>query len=295
MKIATLFLALFLSISAQSATPMPPQGGVLQINPSVIEFKDFSPKTITVNNNYYLSKSEILSVELVIKKANGWLSNYSWMLQTSISDNGEITLNPYKLEIGTYTLIVNTKYGKVTAPVNAILVDPPVGDTSPGNPSDRYRTDIQLSENYYLGQSVVIPLSIPAGETYEWTVNGEVIYQTADAFIYLPNTSGLYNISLKATRNGVLVSSWSGQFNVIYEPSASLNYKVGQKVLFQAPENYLLRNCKINEVEINCAEQASFIQKFTEKGEYFVTLEVYSTLSSASMPFRVISYSVTIE
>lgn len=300
MKKLILLFAIMLSVNTYAMPPLPQIG----TNPEKLVIKNqdenYQFQLLELPNRVQIQQKDIGSIKLVIEKENGKVSNYSWMIQSKVLNDGTISINPKRLEIGSYTLIINTSLGVVKTPLIAQLVVPPVPDVVPGQPGDQYRTIIELPEYYYFGQMVKIGIDIPQGETYEWTVvdaekNEEKFIQYTDSFNYTPTQVGFHSIALKAYKGSKLVSQWSGYFYVKSEPAIELSYRVGQTVNIGFTKGYELYNCSVNYNTENCTSLERFEYKFKTPGEYVLTFYLKAVSPDATMAFRKLTYLVTIK
>lgn len=139
-------------------------------------------------------------------------SNYSFMFEFNINEDGSITIKPNKdsLEFGSYRLYVYTIYGTATALIDANpkKPKPPVQPGEPGNYSFSYAIELP---DYAPGQVVSIDLREDGENIYTWYIDGKVHSsgQGLTSFRAVPEV-GEHEISFIARdAAGAVVSAWS--------------------------------------------------------------------------------------
>lgn len=183
--------------------------------------------------------------------------DYDHMVEVQKGDEA-LTVSPSgDMEVGTYTLEIQTAKGKAEVKVHAPLttlesiVERKAEQTGItvqqardrfGLTSESPRADIMLDVPpiYYEGQ--VLTLAVPAtpGQTHEWLVNGDVVHEGPNAltFALLFADTGDYFIGYRARKGDAITASDVAYTTVLSLPPTVIETNEGQTVQLQAPRGY---------------------------------------------------------
>ena len=227
-------------------------------------------------------------------------SDYSFMFDFTVSDDGLITLKPNSglLEIGSYELVVKTVYGTVRGVINADLRDsiPPLPPRTANLAKFSY--DLKLPD-YTHGQAISIELSADRKNTYTWYIDGEIHSSGPGetSFRAWPEP-GVHEISYVArSPAGVVVSSWSDTTEIAEETAIKSTVRKGYKVPFSAPGGYTqvswtLDGKLISANHVERSVQDTQLLKFRSKGKHVLTCLARGSVSG---DFRRITWSVNVK
>ena len=199
------------------------------LSPREIDVKNFSQsqKIFVTRDGKALSPGEIIKVVSGVYKTGNEVfdsssgethtSDYSYMFDIKINDDGSITLKAKEasLQIGTYVLYVYTTHGLATGLIDANLREPYPAKPRSKLPPPSLSYDIQLPD-YPYGQDISLELTADEENTYTWYIDGEIhstgLGQTS--FRARPSI-GEHEISFIAVNaDGKVVSTWSDTVKV---------------------------------------------------------------------------------
>ena len=227
-------------------------------------------------------------------------SDYSFMFDFALGDDGVITLKPNKgvLQIGSYDLVVKTVYGTVRGVINADLSDsiPPLPPRTAN--LARFSYDMKLPD-YTYGKTISIELDADQKNTYTWYIDGEIHSSGLgeSSFRAWPET-GVHEISYVArSPAGAIVSSWSDTTEISEEIAIKSTVRKGYKVPFSAPAGYtqvswMLDGKLISDNQVDRSVQDTQLVKFRNKGTHILTCLARGSVSG---DFRRITWSVKVK
>ena len=227
-------------------------------------------------------------------------SDYSFMFEFRINDDGSITLIPNEdlLEIGRYHLYVHTKHGTATGFIDANLRESnPIRALNPVKwPEFTY--DIELPDHVY-GQVIAIDLSPDKVNTYTWTINGKVhssgLGKTAFRAWPEPGSNEISYIAQNP--EGVAVSSWSDTTVVTAEETVNITFRKGDKVPFTAPAGFsrvtwFLDGKTLADNHPDPSVRDTQQVKFKQRGTHLLSCKAQD---SDNGNFRLLSWSVNVK
>ncbi len=252
------------------------------------------PNTITFNNFNQQYTIKISNNGIPIKKADikGWsfiADNhvYNHMVSVIYQDGG-ILVKPAELEAGTYDLIINTTYGKVSISVSAPLdqlfgsiediarmkgktVEEVKREIGLYTPSPRCDISIILSPQYYEGQTIELKIDGNLDHFYIWKVNNKIILQGIGEtkFEYTFPEPGDYTIEVIEKEGEAIVGSANAKTKVVmYEP-IKVNAKMNQPITLKGVPNYTNYKWLVDGVEQNNNSEIA-IFKFNAERDFRV-------------------------
>lgn len=252
------------------------------------------PNKITFNNLNQQYTIKIFKDGTPIRKSEikGWSflvdeHAYNHMVKVSIQD-GYLSVKPAELETGTYELVINTAYGKVTIPVYAPLdqlfgsiedrarmtgktVEEVKREIGLYTPSPRTTISINLPAQYYEGQTVKLNIDGDVNNYYIWKVNERVVSQGLGktVFEYTFPEPGEYTIAIEEKSGDITLGSATAKTKVIsYEP-IKVNAIMNQPITLKGAPNYTKYQWLVDGVDQNKnTEEATF--RFNAEKEFKV-------------------------
>ncbi len=252
--------------------------------PNIITFNNFNQQYIIKisNNGIPIKKGDI-------KGWNFLADNhvYNHMICITPQDGG-ISIKPAQLEAGTYDLVINTNYGKVTVTVYAPLdqifgsiedrarmagktVEEVKRELGLYTPSPRSELIIQLAPQYYEGQTLELKIDGNIDHLYIWKVNNKPVLQGVGEikFEYTFPQPGEYVLEVIEKEGENIIASTTARTKVIaYEP-LKVNAKINQPITLKGVPNYNTYKWFVDGVEQNKnSDTATF--KFNAEREFKV-------------------------
>ena len=227
-------------------------------------------------------------------------SDYSYMFDFEVGDDGVVTLRPNKglIEIGSYDLVVKTVYGTIKGVIKADLRDS-IAPLPPRTENlSKFSYDLKLAD-YTYGQAVSIELIPDQKNTYTWYIDGKMHASGpgVTSFRAWPEP-GVHEISYIArSPAGGVVSSWSDTTEIAEEIAIKTTARKGYKIPFSAPGGYtqvtwMLDGQLVSDNHLDRSANDTQLLTFRSKGTYLVTC---LARGSESGDFRHITWSVKVK
>lgn len=252
-----------------------------------------------------LAKSDITTSKFMVND-----SNYGRMISVTAQDGGVRVAPTDAMEVGSYTLIIETKKGIVYVPVNVPLD----GETSLldertealggareeamkeiGLTTDLPRGDVhfKLPARYRVGQ--VLQLSAPSapGVLYRWSVNGTVVAEASPQMSYVFPAEGDYTVRLEqGGGNSAWRTTCEATTLVEENPPTPFTAKKGQRVTFSAPEGYATYSWQLDGKAMGT--NRSIALAFPNPGKYLLTCRCEQGTTGAPGTFFNVRYEVSV-
>jgi len=253
-----------------------------------------SPEAVTFTTQEQVASVQVLKSgrPVEIDRVRGYQflvgkNTYGHMI-TVKAENENIRIKPTEqLEVGTYTLAVNTNAGRVLIDVRAPLsgmsdslqaraeragVAPETMKQMLGLASANPREAVAftLPQRYYEGQTLVLTMKEHPDRYYTWAVNGEVVEEGLgkNELVYTFKEPGDYLISYTERENGNIIAAAAGDTIVEPIPAVAIEMPAYSEFVARAPDGYRRYAWRSNGATIGNGREVRY--RLNEPGIYEV-------------------------
>ena len=282
----------------------------LTATPGQIVFNSLD-ETKTVNltqNGQPIAKGDI----------NGWTlevssHDYDYMLDVEKKD-GALSITPTDmLEIGKYSLVVNTDYGKANIVVQSPLSDLP--DSLENRAADMGITAEELQHRLgesqllykdaetrvvspgvtYVGQAYPMPPAEDPGVQRRYYIDGQIIEfpSEANTYDYWFEEPGLYDVGYQDLKENKVITAEHGLVTVTEQPPLRYLGSAGSRVDLAGPEGYKDYTWHIDGKTVEAGEH--LVHVFSEPGTYDVRVDATGPYDAAHGPTHTMHYVVHVK
>ena len=296
-----------MSIVSAMAIALSPAALAIEANPAQIEIKT-ADQVVTISVTHDgapVPAASITSVKLYVDN-----HDYDHMITVDKKD-GAVTIRPTEaLELGHYDLAIKTGQGEVRVPVTAlqtvadeglearakrqgVSVDEIKAQLGISQSFGQDRIDLNLSETYYVGQSLKMKMDVPAGRTASWMVNGAAVDAPGGSLNYAFEQKGIYDIAYVEKEKERTMAIALSTVTVVAEPSIPVTVKAGVTQTLNGPEGYGRYAWKLDGAEAGTG--SSWKGTFESPGAHSVTVRAEAPSVESAQSIRELTYAITVE
>ncbi len=289
------------------AIALAPAALAVEANPSQIGINT-ADQAVTIgvtHDGAPVPAASITSVKLYVDN-----HDYDHMITVEKKD-GAVTIRPTEaLELGHYDLAIKTGQGEVRVPVTAlqtvadeglearakrqgVTVEEIKAQLGISQSVGQDRIDLNLSETYYVGQSLKMKMDVPAGRTASWMVNGAAVGAPGGSLNYPFEQTGIYDIAYVEKEKERTMAIALGTVTVVAEPSIPVTVKAGVTQTLMGPEGYGRYTWKLDGAE--AGKGSSWKGTFEIPGTHSVTVRAEAPSVDSAQSFRELTYAITVE
>jgi hypothetical protein len=243
-------------------------------------------------------------------------SAYTFMVEVSIEEKDgaaviNVEPNPDELEIGSYTLEVETTRGTaefwIDAPLTALESVLEKAAQARGVSVQQIRKQlglvtyapreelgIALPETIHVGRTVIVELAEDPGLYHTWYVN-QMPYAhgaEADTFRYTAWDPGLVSIHLVTTNaEGRKINEWHDTIEVVAEHPKQVTLEAGEPVEFRGPDGYVAYEWQVDGLPV--PGDKTMLSEFDDAGAYMVECLAMQDYENLMERFRLVRWEVT--
>ena len=289
------------------ALAVAPAALAVEAVPSAIEIKT-ADQVVTIgvtHDGAPVPAASITSVKLYVDN-----HDYDHMITVEKKD-GAVTIRPTEaLELGHYDLAIKTGQGEVRVPVTAlqsvadeglearakrqgVTVEEIKAQLGISQSFGQDRIDLNLSETYYVGQSLTMKMEVPAGRIASWMVNGAAVDAPGGSLNYPFEQTGIYDIAYVEKQKERTMAIALGTVTVVAEPSIPVTVKAGVIQTLLGPEGYGRYTWKLDGAD--AGKESSWKGSFESPGAHSVTVRAEAPSAESAQSFRELTYAITVE
>ncbi|MBI5091958.1 MAG: hypothetical protein HZB26_05880 [Candidatus Hydrogenedentes bacterium] len=249
-----------------------------------------------------------------IKGAKYMASDHDYARMFSFTKkDGEVTVTPTKLlEVGSYTLVLNTAHGPVSVEILAPLTDLPdtlekqaatLGITVDelkakmglSRKMKRETLSIDLPVSYVEGQTLNVTLEPNPKRIFIWSINDKVIKQGAgeNTFSYTFDNPGKYTFKVEEKEGDTVVASATSATEVTAPPPVRWDATVGDSRVLDGPKGYSRYTWSMNGKRVS--DGLVLKLTFTDPGKYTIECRAEDPTDKAAAKSRHLVYEVTVK
>ena len=242
-------------------------------------------------------------------------SDYSRMFNLRTGDRpGSVIIEGREdaLEIGTYDIRIGVNGEETYAVVHAPLTELPdtlereaerrgidvqtlKKELGLSREAPRAHLSISLPSAFHEGQILRLGLGHEPGRYFQWLINGEVVHEGVGAanLAHPLEETGAHSLRVeerRESREGHLVASWEGEFNVREMPSADWSLSAGREFTIEAPAGYTGYTWYVNGREVGVGR--SLTHTFEQPGQYLLECVADAPEEDAVWEYRRIRWRV---
>lgn len=289
------------------AIALAPAASAVEANPAQIEIKT-ADQVVTIGVTHEgtpVPAASITSVKLYVDN-----HDYDHMITVEKKD-GAVTIRPTEaLELGHYDLAIKTGQGEVRVPVTAlqdiadaglearakrqgVTVDEIRAQLGISQSLGQERIDLNLSEVYYVGQSLKMKMDVRADRTAAWMVNGAAVEAPGGSLNYPFEQTGVYDLAYVEKEGEKTVALALGTVTVVAEPPIAVTVKAGVTQTLKGPEGYGRYTWKLDGADAGTA--SSWKGAFESPGTHSVTVRAEAPSAESAQSLRELTYAITVE
>ncbi len=237
-------------------------------------------------------------------------SNYGRMVTVTPEVGGVRVAPTEAMEVGTYTLIIETKKGVVYVPVNVPLSgeasvldertealggarDEAMKDIGLATELPRGDVHFKLHPRYRVGQSLQLSAPVAPGVLYRWSVNGAVVAEFSPSMSYVFPVEGDYIVRLEqGGGNSAWRTTCEASTLVEEAPASVMTSKKGQRISFVGPEGFGKYSWHLDAKPMG--EQRSIALAFPASGRYVLVCRCEQPTTGAADTFFNARYEITV-
>ncbi len=296
-----------MGIVSALAIALAPAALAVEANPGQIEIKT-ADQAVTIGVTHAgapVPAASITSVKLYVDN-----HDYDHMITVEKKD-GAVTIRPTEaLELGHYDLAIKTGQGEVRVPVTAlqtvadeglearakrqgVTVEEIKAQLGISQSFGQDRIDLNLSEVYYVGQSLKMKMDVPAGRTATWMVNGAAVEAPGGALSYTFEQAGIVDIAYVEKEGERTLAVALGTVTVAAEPAIPVTVKAGVTQTLKGPEGYGRYTWKLDGAD--AGTEPSWKGAFERPGAHNVTVRAEAPSAESAQSLRELTYAITVE
>lgn len=278
---------------------------IVTADPDQVRFSKFEDTAIihVMKGEEPLPSDTIKGARVLIGK-----SDYSdqFVIGKSTSGPATITISPKPetAQVGTFGLVISTKFGDAL-----VAVDMPL-DQIPGTLEDRAKKEgitvdelkaklglsqegqretltVRLPQWQYIGSTFSLRMPTSPGRDFTWKMDGDVVLQgkNENTLKYVLQKTGEHRVDMEMREGDAMVAQWSGVLEVVNYPDMRWQVRKGQSFQLRAPKGFKSHQWKVDGHGAGNSEVLK--HTFKETGEHTIECTSHDPIIGEPGEFRV--------
>ena len=239
-------------------------------------------------------------------------NSYTHMITITLTADGLLIGPSATVEVGTYTLVINTKRGPVQLPVKTPLsehksfletraeqlgvsIDKAREELGFSQRLERQQVELRLPPTYYVGDMLEVEVPQYSPSQCIWKVNDICVLEGSgqNKLRYLLKVPGPVKVVYEEWKDDALLASAHAASEVLQIPAKRYSVRVNTAVTFSGPADYVVYNWYVDK-EL-CCHQQNIKHVFYSTGTYHVTCVCTEPQKPGLKEYQEIVYLVSVE
>lgn len=276
-----------------------------------------TPLVFNSGNDRLLVKLSLDGKPIAPEEVRDWIlfageNSYTHMITVTLTADGLLIGPSATAEVGTYTLVINTKKGSVQLPVETPLsehksvletraqqlgvsIDRAREELGFSQRLERQQVELRLPPTYYVGDMLEVEIPQYSPCQCVWKVNDIRVLEGfgQNKLRYLLKVPGPVKVTYEEWKDTALLASAHAASEVLQIPAKRYSVRVNTAVTFSGPADYTVYNWYVDK-EL-CCHQQTIKHIFYSTGTYHVICVCTQPRKPGLKEYQEIVYLVSVE